>query len=302
MSSSAPRGRSRRRTRQPAPAGTNWLPPPPPPSPSPRPPRNWTVSAMISTAWRFAPSCASHSRQSRRPSIADRAALGEVLRAALGLVAQDGDAEVVRLVGPLAGLVLAAAVHGDAQAADGGAARRVPQLGVARQVADEDDAVDVGHYWTSFRSGLARSVLPRGRPRQVPDRRCPSGDPPRRHMAHDAVRDPQDARDLVQRLGLGGELEQVVGALRLVVDLVGEPAPAPGVVAVPGAAGLLDQLAGARDDLVLALLRQLRVEHEQDLVVGFHSPNLPSFGLRRPRRQAPLGENGAKRGRKRAAV
>ena len=43
---------------------------PPPPSPSWRPPRNWTLSAMISTAWRLVPSWASHSRQSRRPSTA----------------------------------------------------------------------------------------------------------------------------------------------------------------------------------------------------------------------------------------
>src|SRR5262245_14480285 len=50
-----------------APAGTNCRSPPPP-SASPRLPRNWTLSAMISTAWRFVPSCASHSRQSRRPS------------------------------------------------------------------------------------------------------------------------------------------------------------------------------------------------------------------------------------------
>src|SRR5205085_11671673 len=42
-----------------APAGTNWLPPS---TPSPRPPRNWTLSAMICTAWRFEPSCAAHSR------------------------------------------------------------------------------------------------------------------------------------------------------------------------------------------------------------------------------------------------
>ena len=99
----------------------------PPPSRAGRPPRNWTVSAMISTAWRFVPSCASHSRQSRRPSIADGAALGEVLRAALALVAPDGDVEVVRLVGPLARrAVLHARVHGDAELADA-----VP-LGVCR--------------------------------------------------------------------------------------------------------------------------------------------------------------------------
>src|SRR6476660_10284810 len=52
---------------------------------------------------------------------ADRAALGEVLRTALALVAPDGHVEVVRLVGPLAGgAVLLARVHGDAQLADGG--------------------------------------------------------------------------------------------------------------------------------------------------------------------------------------
>src|SRR5439155_1165818 len=33
-------------------------------------PRNWTESAMMSTLWRFWPSCVSHSRHSRRPSIA----------------------------------------------------------------------------------------------------------------------------------------------------------------------------------------------------------------------------------------
>src|SRR4029079_1063794 len=80
----------------------------------------------------------------------DRAALGEVLRAALALVPPDGDVEVVRLVAPLAGLaVLLPRVHGEAQLADRGAARRVPQLGVLGQVSDQDDAVDVGHYSVS---------------------------------------------------------------------------------------------------------------------------------------------------------
>src|SRR5262249_8453978 len=56
----------------------------------------------------------------------DRAALRQVLRAALALVAPDGDVEVVRLLGPLAGrAVLAARVDGEPKAADGGAARRV---------------------------------------------------------------------------------------------------------------------------------------------------------------------------------
>src|SRR6185503_16383292 len=77
---------------------------------------------------------------------ADRPALGEVLRAALALVAPDGDVEVVRLVAPLARRgVLLPRVHGEAQLADGRSARRVAKLGVPGQVSDEDDAVDVGH-------------------------------------------------------------------------------------------------------------------------------------------------------------
>jgi hypothetical protein len=40
-------------------------------------------------------------------------------------------------------------------------------------------------------------------------------------MAHHAVVDPQHTADLVQRLGGAGELEQVVPALVLVVDLIG---------------------------------------------------------------------------------
>ena len=46
------------------------------------------------------------------PVDADGAPLGEVLRAALALVAPDGDVEVVRLVDPLTGLVLAPRVDG----------------------------------------------------------------------------------------------------------------------------------------------------------------------------------------------
>src|SRR5207302_10356596 len=64
----------------------------------------------------------------------DRAALAQVLRARLGLVAEDRDVEVVRLVDPLARLVAPAAVDRDPQAADGGAAGGVPELRVLRQV------------------------------------------------------------------------------------------------------------------------------------------------------------------------
>ena len=55
-------------------------------------------------------------------------------------------AEVVRLDAPLAArLVLLADVNGQAELADGGAAGRVPELGVARQIPDEHDAIDVCH-------------------------------------------------------------------------------------------------------------------------------------------------------------
>src|SRR5262249_47504069 len=46
-------------------------------------------------------------------------ALREVLRAALGRVAEDGDVEVVRLVDPFARLVARGAVHRHSQAANG---------------------------------------------------------------------------------------------------------------------------------------------------------------------------------------
>ena len=69
----------------------------------------------------------------------------------------------------------------------------------------------------------------------------------------------------------------MVRALALVVDLVLEPAPAPRLVAVEAAAVALDRLARAGDDLVLPLLGQLGIEHEQDFIVG-HAPetSLPS--------------------------
>src|SRR6478609_9908553 len=74
---------------------------------------------------------------------ADRAAFRAVLRAALGLVAEDGDVEVVRLVDPGSRLVPPAAVHCHPHAANRCTAGGMPQLGVLRQVAYENDAVDV---------------------------------------------------------------------------------------------------------------------------------------------------------------
>jgi hypothetical protein len=86
-------------------------------------------------------------------------------------------------------------------------------------------------------------------------------------VSHDPVGDLQDACDLVERCRLGVELEQVVGPVGLVVDLVGQPAAAPHVVGEPGAVALVDQLVRAGDDLRLALLGQLGIEHEQDFVL-----------------------------------
>src|SRR5437660_1542023 len=81
---------------------------------------------------------------------ADRATLREVLRAALGLVAEDGDVEVIRLVDPGARFVAAAAVHCHPKAANRRTAGGVPQLGVLRQVAYENDAVDICHVLLLF--------------------------------------------------------------------------------------------------------------------------------------------------------
>src|SRR5579884_398661 len=83
----------------------------------------------------------------------DRAALAQVLRAVLGLVAENRDPEEVRLVDPVARLVSPPPVDRDAEIADGRAAGRVPQLGIPRQVPDQHDAVDVRcHVYSSSSS------------------------------------------------------------------------------------------------------------------------------------------------------
>src|SRR6266536_104273 len=222
---------------------------------------------------------------------ADGAPLREVLRAVLALVSPDGDVEVVGLFRPLArGAVLAARVDREPQAAYRHAARRVPELGVAREVADQDDAVDVGHFSlpllllfllllrtlarlrTPARTNVRGSVL--GLPAGALDRlraRTPRTmsplDAARGQVPHHAVGDLQDPRQLVERLRLGVELQQVVDPVRLLLDLIGELAPPPRIVPDPRAAAILDQLAGPRDDLVLTRLWQIGIEHEQDLVI-----------------------------------
>ena len=75
-------------------------------------------------------------------------------------------------------------------------------------------------------------------------------DAAKRPVAHDAVGDLEHARDLGERLRRRREEQEVVDRLALVVDLVGEPATAPRLVAVPGASGALDRVADALNDLV----------------------------------------------------
>src|SRR6185369_5534257 len=64
----------------------------------------------------------------------DRTALREVLGAVLALLAPHRDVEVVRLVRPLPRLVLATRVDREPQGADGCPGRRVPELGIPREV------------------------------------------------------------------------------------------------------------------------------------------------------------------------
>ena len=71
-------------------------------------------------------------------------------------------------------------------------------------------------------------------------------------MAKDAVVDLEQARDLAQNLGRGREGDEVVDALALVLDLIGEPSPAPGRMRLPDAAAFDDLRANAVDDLLLA--------------------------------------------------
>src|SRR5262249_28660396 len=109
----------------------------------------------------------------------DGPALREVLRATLTLVAPDGDVEVVRLLGPLSGrAVLAPGVDRDAQAADRHAGRGMTQLGIAGQVADEHDAVDVGCHFSLLSYGTVQAT-PRSRRCHRPPVRCRSRPWPR---------------------------------------------------------------------------------------------------------------------------
>ena len=219
------------------------------------------------------PSCASHERQSRRPSTPIRPPLLEVLGERLGLSAVHLDVEEVRLVHPVPRLVLLAAVDGQAELEHGGAGRDVPELGVAGQSSDECHAIDVaGHYSSSGASADVVIVADGGADRYWLGR-TPLG-PTCRQVAHHVVVDLEHARQLVDRLGVRREAEEVVDALLLLLDRVGEPPPAPHVVALEGPAALLDQRAYPVDDLGLFLFGQIGIEQQQDLVFGHSVPSL----------------------------
>ncbi len=113
--------------------------------------------------------------------------------------------------------------------------------------------------------------------------RARAGDVARRQVPQHGVVDLEDAGDLVERRSLRVEDDEVVDALLLVQDRIGEVSPSPGVVAVPGAAPGLDELARAGDDVVLAGLGLLGVQHQQDLV-SRHVPmsSLPMVSMSAP--------------------
>src|SRR5579864_3435000 len=78
--------------------------------------------------------------------------------------------------------------------------------------------------------------------------------------------DLQHADVLVERLRTALEHDEVVHAFALLADLVGQPAPAPGVMAAPRAAAALDERAHARDQFLLLGLGLLGVEQQQNLI------------------------------------
>jgi hypothetical protein len=71
-----------------------------------------------------------------------------VLGKHLGLVSEHLHVEEVRLVGPVAGLVLLAAVAGDAELEDRRPRWKVAELRVARQAPHEGHTVDVASHFS----------------------------------------------------------------------------------------------------------------------------------------------------------
>src|SRR4029079_787133 len=105
-------------------------------------------------------------------------------------------------------------------------------------------------------------------------------------------------RDLVERLCVRAEADEVVDALFLLLDRIGEPAPAPHVVALERPAALLDQAAQPVHGLGLLLVGELRVQQQQNLVLSHAFPlSFPRSESAPPGDAAP-GSGGARRGRK----
>src|SRR5207249_4688706 len=113
--------------------------------------------------------------------------------------------------------------------------------------------------------------------------RARAGDVARRQVAQHSVVDLEDTGHLVERCRLRVEDDEVVDAFLLVRDRIREASPAPGVVAVPRAAVLLDEVARASDDVVLAGLSLLGVQHQQNFV-SRHAPmsSLPMVSMSAP--------------------
>jgi hypothetical protein len=61
----------------------------------------------------------------------------------VGLIAEHLHVEEVRLVDPVAGIVLLPAVDGHSQLEHCGPGRQMPQLGIAGQATNDGDAIDV---------------------------------------------------------------------------------------------------------------------------------------------------------------
>src|SRR3990172_1896847 len=124
-----------------------------------------TASAEISRETPLRPSFVSYSRVRNRPATRPGAPLrggsaGEVVGGALRAVSPDADPEPVRGLDPLAGLlVLRGLVDGDAELGHGPPVRRVAQLRVTAEVADDLDLAEGHRSASSVDGGRGRFAL-----------------------------------------------------------------------------------------------------------------------------------------------
>src|SRR5437870_8088210 len=95
------------------------------------------------------------------------------------------------------------------------------------------------------RGRFGRDRLGRGRDSRCLVARCTrarAGDVAGRQVAQHGVLDLKNAGDLGERVRLRVEDDEVIDAFLLVRDRIGEAAPAPGIVALPRAAALFDEV------------------------------------------------------------